>query len=85
MTTTTAIPSSHTSRGWLPALSLVVAGGAVALGVVAIATDDTGQQAPIVVERPAPAAIDVAPAVAKVGASAVACTGQAQLEAHCFE
>ena len=86
-TTTTAIPSSQPTGRWLSALALVIAGGAAALGVVAITTDDvTEQPAQIVAHPPAPnPADDVAPASPREGAAAVACHAQARLETPCFE
>ena len=60
MTTTTTAPSSLLPGRWLPALSLLVAGGAAALGVVAITTDDVSNQpAQIVVDAPTPVPADV--------------------------
>jgi hypothetical protein len=43
----------HLRRTWLPALNLILAGGAAALGVIAIVSDDVGSTAP----QPAPAAV----------------------------
>ena len=44
-TMTTAIV--HPRRAWMPALNLVLAGGAVALGVIAITSDDVGSTTPV--------------------------------------
>ena len=87
MTTTTIAPTSRPSGRWLPALSLLVAGGAAALGVVAIATDDVSDPpAQIVVDPPAPIPADVVePAGGHAGAAPVECRGQARLEIPCFE
>ena len=88
MTTTTTISPSHRLAGrWLPALSLLVAGGAAALGVVAITTDDVTQQpAQIVVDQPAhiPANVIEPPDVRDV-VGPVACAGQARLPMPCAE
>jgi hypothetical protein len=86
-TTTTTAPSSGLPGRWLPALSLLVAGGAAALGVVAITTDDVSDQpAQIVVDAPTPVAADVVePATVRDGAAPVPCRGQARLEVPCFE
>ncbi len=75
MTTTTIAPTSRPSGRWLPALSLLVAGAAAALGVVAIATDDVSDQPGIVVE----------PAGGRAAAAPVDCRGQVRLEIPCFE
>jgi hypothetical protein len=86
MTTTTIAPSSRPSGRWLPALSLLVAGGAAALGVVAITTDDVSNPpAQIVVDPPAPIPADVdEPAAVPDGAAPVACRGQARLAQPCY-
>ena len=76
MTTTTIAPTSRPSGRWLPALSLLVAGAAAALGVVAIATDDVSDQ---------PAQVVVEPAGGRAAAAPVDCRGQARLEIPCFE
>jgi hypothetical protein len=84
-TTATFAPSSRPSGRWLPALSLVVAGGAVALGVVAIATDDVSDRpAQIVVDQPAPIPADFDPAAVPDDAAPVACRGQVRLEFPCY-
>ena len=87
MTTTTIAPSSRPSGRWLPALSLLVAGGAAALGIVAITTDDVSNQpAQIVVDAPTPVPADVVePAGARNGAAPVPCHGQARLDPPCYE
>ena len=87
MTTTTTAPSSLLPGRWLPALSLLVAGGAAALGVVAITTDDVSNQpAQIVVDAPTPVPADVVePATVRDGAAPVPCRGQVRLEVPCFE
>jgi hypothetical protein len=88
MTTTTSVaPSSRPSGHWLSTLSLLVAGGAVALGVVAIATDDVSDRpAQVVVDPPASVPADVVePAAVRDGAAPVQCRGQARLEIHCIE
>ena len=87
MTTTTIAPTNRPSRRWLPALSLLVAGGAAALGVVAIATDDVSDRpAQVVVDPPARIPADVVePAGGRDGAAPVACRGQVWLDKQCFE
>jgi hypothetical protein len=87
MTTTTITPSSRPSGRWLPVLSLLAAGGAVALGVIAITTDDVSNQpAPIVVSAPTPVAADVVePAGGRDDGATVACRGQARLDLPCYE
>jgi hypothetical protein len=47
--------SNHPRRPWLPALNLLLAGGAVVLGVIAITTDDAGSSPPA--QAPAPAVV----------------------------
>ena len=87
MTTTTIAPSSRPSGRWLPALSLLVAGGAAALGVVAITTDDVSNQpAQIVVDAPTAVPADgVEPAGSRDSAAAVPCRGQVLLDLPCYE
>ena len=86
-TTSTTTPPSRLPGRWLPALSLLVAGGAAPLGVVAITTDDIGDQpAQLVVDAPPPVPADVVePATVRDGAAPVPCRGQARLQVPCFE
>jgi hypothetical protein len=85
--TTTISPSSRPSGRWLPAHSLLVAGGAVALGVVAITTDDVSDRpAQIVIDPSAPVPAESGDlGVDGYGATASACRGQARLARPCYE
>ena len=71
----------------MPALTLLVAGGAAAFSVVAITTDDVANQpAPIVVDPPTPIRANVdEPADVRDGAAPVACDGQVRLPQPCYE
>ena len=86
MTTTTIAPASRPSGRWLPALSLLVAGGAVTLGVVAIATDDVSDPpAQVVVDPPLRPADAFEPAAVTDAAGPFACSDHARLPLPCYE
>jgi hypothetical protein len=57
----------HRHRAWLPALNLLLAGGAAVLAVVAIADDDTGSTVPARPSAVAPVEVSRAPFTYKDG------------------